>query len=41
LDELAGRIVLSSRPGEGTSFSINLPKFAPAETREPAAAQEI
>ena len=39
--KLGGRIVLSSRPGEGTTFRINLPKFAPAETREPAAAQEI
>jgi signal transduction histidine kinase len=36
--KLGGRIVLSSRPGEGTTFRISLPLTAPAETREPAAA---
>jgi signal transduction histidine kinase len=35
--KLGGRIVLSSRPGEGTTFRINLPKVAPAETGEPVA----
>ncbi len=34
--KLGGRIVLSSRPGEGTTFRINLPKVAPAEAGEPA-----
>src|SRR3712207_3130778 len=38
--KLGGRIVLSSRPGEGTTFRINLPKVAPAETREPATPTE-
>jgi signal transduction histidine kinase len=36
--KLGGRIVLSSRPGEGTTFRISLPRVAPAEAGEPAAA---
>jgi signal transduction histidine kinase len=32
--KLGGRIVLSSRPGEGTTFRINLPRLAPAEAGE-------
>ncbi len=35
--KLGGRIVLSSRPGEGTTFRINLPRVAPAEAGEPDA----
>jgi signal transduction histidine kinase len=34
--KLGGRIVLSSRPGDGTTFRISLPRVAPAETGEPA-----
>jgi signal transduction histidine kinase len=34
--KLGGRIVLSSRPGEGTTFRISLPRLAPAETGEAA-----
>lgn len=35
--KLGGRIVLSSRPGEGTTFRISLPRVAPVEAGEPAA----
>jgi signal transduction histidine kinase len=35
--KLGGRIVLSSRPGEGTTFRISLPRMAPAEAGEPDA----
>jgi signal transduction histidine kinase len=36
--KLGGRIVLSSRPGEGTTFRISLPRVAPAEAGEPEGA---
>jgi signal transduction histidine kinase len=36
--KLGGRIVLSSRPGEGTTFRISLPRMAPADAEEQAAA---
>jgi signal transduction histidine kinase len=36
--KLGGRIVLSSRPGEGTTFRINLPRVAPIEAGEPDSA---
>jgi signal transduction histidine kinase len=36
--KLGGRIVMSSRPGEGTTFRISLPRVAPAEAGEPDAA---
>jgi signal transduction histidine kinase len=35
--KLGGRVVLSSRPDEGTTFRINLPRIAPAEAGAPAA----
>jgi signal transduction histidine kinase len=34
--KLGGRIVLSSRLGEGTTFRISLPRAAPFEAREVA-----